>query len=74
MSAVPRASTLLECLPFVVDNWTSRDDDDQAKPHFLTHCHKVRTAPCSCAPAPLCKRALHPTQPRQQRTTFTCIL
>lgn len=64
MSAVPRSSTLLDCLPFVVDNWTSRDDY-QAKPHFLTHCHKVRVRQLQpCAQPHPSASLLYTLQPR----------
>ncbi|KXZ54932.1 hypothetical protein GPECTOR_3g102 [Gonium pectorale] len=42
MAATVRPSTVLECLPFVVDTWTERISAT-GKPHFLTHCHKDHT-------------------------------
>ncbi|GIL60548.1 hypothetical protein Vafri_15095 [Volvox africanus] len=42
MAATTRQTTLLECLPFVIDSWNKRGNAT-LKPHFLTHCHKDHT-------------------------------
>ncbi|PNH04714.1 5' exonuclease Apollo [Tetrabaena socialis] len=41
--AVPQhPTTLLSCLPYVVDTWMAQSSST-GKPHFLTHCHKDHT-------------------------------
>ncbi|GFR48162.1 hypothetical protein Agub_g9997 [Astrephomene gubernaculifera] len=72
MAASVRASTLLGCLPFVVDTWTERSNAS-GKPHFLTHCHKDHTEGienCSvdvyCTP--LTRRLLLLRQPEAARS------